>query len=209
MSDHYKFELIPLPYPYNALEPYIDTETMTLHHNKHLKTYVDNLNSTLAPYPEYHNWSLEKFLKNICFIKEDIQIAVKNNAGGVYNHNLFFSIMQGEGSELPTDGLLEAINEAFGSFDNFKTKFKKCALEQFGSGYAWLAADKNGKLRILKTQNQDTILTFDLCPIMLIDVWEHAYYLKYQNRRSEYIDNWFNVVNWKKAEENFKKCIAE
>lgn len=209
-QEHYPFQLIPLPYPYDALEPFIDKQTMIYHHDNHLKTYVDNLNKTLAPYPMYHKWSLHRLLCNIPALPKEIQTPVKNYGGGVHNHNLFFSIMGNKESKTPVGNLALAIDEQFGSYDNFKAKWKEEALSVFGSGYAWLVVDNHndnrGKLRIVKTQNQDTPMPCDLCPVILIDVWEHAYYLKYQYRRAEYIDNWFNVIDWNKAEENYNQC---
>jgi superoxide dismutase, Fe-Mn family len=199
LDDHYPFELIPLPYEYDALEPYIDTETMELHHNKHLKTYVDHLNAALKEYPQYHCWSLEELIRNSDRLPGSICTAVKNNAGGVYNHNFYFNIMGNQNNE-PTGTILSRILSCFGTFENFKADFKQAALDRFGSGYAWLACDRAGRLKIVSTANQDTVLPACLHPILLMDVWEHAYYLKYKNRRTDYIDNWFHVIDWKKVE---------
>lgn len=209
MDEHYVFELPPLPYPYDALEPYIDEETMKLHHDKHFKTYVDNLNKALAPYPKYHSWSLEKLLKNINALPFSIQTSVKNNGGGVYNHKLYFSIMGPPNDEKPFGNLGNAMTRQFGTYDDFKTKFKQSALSVFGSGYAWLVIDRMKRLKIITTANQDTPLPMGYCPILLIDVWEHAYYLKYHNRRDEYIDSWFHIINWDAAEKNYNNCISE
>ena len=199
MNGHYPFELIPLPYEYQALEPYIDMQTMEIHHNKHLKAYVDNLNSALKDYPQYHCWSLEKLILNSNCLPCTICTAVKNNAGGVYNHNFYFNIMGNKNNE-PTGKMSKAITNSFGTQEKFKEAFKQAALTRFGSGWAWLAVDLNGKLKIVSTANQDTLLQKCLSPILLIDVWEHAYYLKYQNRRAEYVDNWFHVIDWEKVE---------
>lgn len=206
MNSHYPFELVPLPYPYNALEPYISSQTMTLHHDKHLKTYVDNLNKALEKYPAYHNWPLRRLIRENCRLPFQIQAAVWNNAGGVYNHNLFFSIL-GMPEKKEQGKLENALAAAYGSIENFKEKFKACALSQFGSGYAWLVSDCRGKLKILSTLNQDTPLPYCYCPILLVDVWEHSYYLQYQNRRGEYLDRFFHVLNWDAVEQNYLNCI--
>lgn len=198
-----QFELKPLPYAYDALEPYIDKETMMLHHDKHEKAYLDNLNKAISKYPELYKMGIEGMLKDLNSIPEDIRETVKNNAGGVYNHEFFWSIMSPEKNQTPSGDLLKAINNDFQSFDNFKAKFKEAALGRFGSGWAFLVKDKDGKLSIISTANQDSPISQGLTPIISIDVWEHAYYLKYQNRRGDYIDNWWNVVNWKQAENNY------
>lgn len=198
-----QFELKPLPYAYDALEPYIDKETMMLHHDKHEKAYLDNLNKAISKYPELYKMGIEGMLKDLNSIPEDIRETVKNNAGGVYNHEFFWSIMSPEKNQTPSGDLLKAINNDFQSFDNFKAKFKEAALGRFGSGWAFLVKDKDGKLSIISTANQDSPISQGLTPIIGIDVWEHAYYLKYQNRRGDYIDNWWNVVNWKQAENNY------
>ena len=200
-----QFELKPLPYAYDALEPYIDKETMMLHHDKHEKAYVDNLNKAIAKYPELYKKGIEGILKDLDSVPEDVRETVKNNAGGVYNHEFFWSIMSPEKDQTPSGELLKAINRDFESLENFKNKFKEAALGRFGSGWAWLVSDKDGKLSIISTPNQDTPISKGLTPILGLDVWEHAYYLKYQNRRGDYIDNWWHVVNWKQVEDNFAK----
>ena len=205
MKNSYPFELLPLPYPYNALEPSIDTQTMEIHHNKHVKTYVDNLNKALENQPDYQSWSLEKLLYNLNSLPEALQTPVRNNGGGVFNHNLYFSIMAKGGKELNDGPLKEAVERDFGSVDKLKEELKQAGLTQFGSGWAWLMADKDGKLSIAKTPNQDTKIETNLTPVINMDVWEHAYYLARQNRRPEYIDNFFNVLNWEAAEENYAK----
>lgn len=207
MKETYPFKLKPLPYDYDALEPYIDRETMHFHHDKHHQTYVDNLNKTLENYPELHKKTLVELLQNLEVLPEEIQTAVRNNGGGVLNHNLFFDGMTPASTKAPEGKLAEAINQAFGSFENFKETFKKAALGRFGSGWVWLVSDENGNLKIISTPNQDVPMNLKVNPILEIDVWEHAYYLKYQNRRAEYIDNWFNVIDWKKAEEIYKHPI--
>ena len=202
-SDSSQFELKPLPYAYDALEPYIDKETMMLHHDKHEKAYLDNLNKAIAKYPELYKKGLEGILKDLNSVPKDIRETVKNNAGGVYNHDFFWSIMSPEKGMTPKGELLKAINKDFGSLDNFKTQFKDAALGRFGSGWAWLVLDNNGKLSIMSTANQDSPISQGLTPILGLDVWEHAYYLKYQNKRGDYIDNWWNVVNWNQVENNY------
>lgn len=201
MNDHYPFELIPLSYDYQALEPYIDTQTMIIHHDGHLKTYVDNLNNALKDYPQFHSWELERLLRNPERLPGKIQTAVKNNGGGVYNHNFFFYSM-GNTNNMPSSKMQKMIENSFGSLNQFVIKFKEAALSVFGSGWAWLAADPNGRLKIVTTANQDTLLRTRLLPILPIDVWEHAYYLKHQNKRADYIDDWFYVIDWRTVEDN-------
>ena len=195
----YKFQLPPLPYAYNALEPYIDTQTMELHHGRHFKTFVDNLNALLEKHPEYQSWTLEKLLLNYNWLPEEIRTPVKNNAGGLYNHDFYFAGMTGERNTSLSDELEKAISEAFGSYEDFKAAFKKQALGTFGSGYAWLVVDKDGALKIISSPNQDSPISLKMYPLMTIDVWEHAYYLKHFNKRADYVDDWFNVVDLKRA----------
>ncbi|MDR1101714.1 MAG: superoxide dismutase [Clostridiales bacterium] len=191
-QNHYPFPLIPLGYAYSALEPYIDTKTMELHHDRHLKTYVDNLNAALAPYPEFHDWSLELLLTQNDVLPDAIQTAVRNNAGGVYNHNFFFS--QLGKSPLKQGSILRSdIEQTFGSFANFKDAFTKAALRVFGSGYAWLSSDKLGSMQISTTANQSNPLELGLQPLFTIDVWEHAYYLKHYNVRADYVADFFKL----------------
>ena len=197
-KDNYQFKVEPLPYSYDALEPYISKEIMTLHHDKHYQTYVDNLNKALANYSEYQSYSLEKLLQNLDSLPKEISTAVRNNGGGVYNHKFFFEIMTPNKSQ-PTEELKKAIEKDFGSYDKFVEEFKKAAKDVFGSGWAWLVLDNNGKLSITTTSNQDSPISENLTPIIGIDVWEHAYYLQYKNNRASYIDNWMNVINWDKA----------
>lgn len=201
--DNTKYQAKELPYAYDALEPYIDKETMILHHDKHYKAYVDKLNAALDKHPDLYSYSLSDLLKNVENLPKDISEAVINNGGGVYNHEFFFNIMT-PNSTNPSGKLNDAINRDFGSFDNFKSEFSKAALNVFGSGWAWLVSDLDGKLSIITTSNQNTPLPQNLSPIIGLDVWEHAYYLKYKNERNKYIDNWFNVINWDNALENYK-----
>lgn len=195
MNDHYKFENTPLPYAYDALEPYIDEKTMYLHHDKHLQSYVDNLNEALKPYPKLHNMSLTQLILNPRLIPVPVRTKVINNAGGVYNHRFFFDGMTNLKTE-PSKKLLGAIDAAFGSFRGFQDEFINAAMSVFGSGYAWLTKNTNGMLKIITTANQNTPLTKNLIPLLTIDVWEHAYYLKHYNKRLDYIVDWSNVINW-------------
>lgn len=207
MNEHYKFINTPLPYAYNAMEPYIDEKTMHLHHDKHLQTYIDNLNSALSKYPQFQNWTLEQLIVNVPSLPEDIQTAVTNNGGGVFNHQFYFSNLANPAPAQPTGMLSDAIIREFGSYQSFKDRFKAAALSVFGSGYAWLVVNAAGQLKIITTKNQDTPLPLGLCPVINIDVWEHAYYLKHYNLRPDYIDDWFHVVNWDNADRNYMKCF--
>lgn len=192
----YKYELPKLPYDYNALEPYIDEETMRIHHDKHHATYVNNLNAALENYPRLQQRTLEDLLRNLDRIPKEIRTQVRNNGGGHYNHTLFWMVMGPNKGGKPTAELARAINSRFGSFERFKEEFNSAATTRFGSGWAHLVVNKKGDLEIISTANQDTPLELGLRPILLLDVWEHAYYLKYQNKRPEYINNWWNVVDW-------------
>ena len=199
-------ELKPLPYTYDALEPYIDKDTMVLHHDKHYKAYLDKFNDAIKDCPELYSSTIYDLLTCLDSLPSEIAKTVKNSGGGVYNHEFFFDIMTPNKSVLSGD-LEKAIIRDFGSFDNFKESFKKASLNVFGSGWAWLVSNEYGNLSIMTTANQDNPVTLNLKPIIGLDVWEHAYYLKYKNNRGNYIDNWFNVINWDKAEENFKNPI--
>ena len=190
------FELPPLPYDYNALEPYIDTQTMQLHHDKHHQAYVTNANNALQGYDQFASMSVDDLLRKINQVPESIRTAVQNNAGGHSNHSMFWNIMTPNGGGEPTGNLASAIQQVFGSFDAFKTAFNDAGTKRFGSGWAWLVLDTNGKLQVISTANQDSPLMSGMYPVMGNDVWEHAYYLKYQNRRPEYLNAWWNVVNW-------------
>ncbi|HXZ03680.1 MAG TPA: superoxide dismutase [Ktedonobacteraceae bacterium] len=190
------FELPPLPYDYSALEPYIDTQTMQIHHDKHHQTYVTNLNNALQGQDQFASTPVDDLLRNISQVPESIRTAVRNNAGGHSNHSMFWTIMKHNGGGEPTGDLASAIQQAFGSFDAFKTAFNDAGTKRFGSGWAWLVLDSSGKLQVISTANQDSPLMDGLYPVMGNDVWEHAYYLKYQNRRPEYLNAWWNVVNW-------------
>ncbi|MEI6670021.1 MAG: superoxide dismutase [Acidobacteriota bacterium] len=188
-------ELAPLPYAYDALEPVIDTMTMQVHHGKHHATYVTNLNATLEKYPELQSKSVDDLLRGLASVPEAIRTAVRNNGGGVANHNFFWTVMAPKAGGEPSGPLADAVTSAFGSFEAFKGEFKKAALGRFGSGWVWLI-NTGGKVSIESTANQDSPLSEGKNPILLFDVWEHAYYLKYQNRRADYVDAWWSVVNW-------------
>jgi superoxide dismutase, Fe-Mn family len=192
------FELPSLPYAFDALEPYIDAMTMEIHHTKHHNAYVSNLNASLEKHSNLANKSLEELVSNPDNLPEDIRTAVRNNGGGHYNHSIFWTVMSPNGGGEPRGGLAKAIEEAFGDFASFKDTFSKAAANRFGSGWAWLGF-KGGKLNVISMPNQDAPLMDGLTPILGLDVWEHAYYLKYQNRRPEYISNWWNVVNWEEV----------
>jgi superoxide dismutase, Fe-Mn family len=195
------FEVPPLPYDYNALEPYIDEETMHLHHDKHHQAYVTNANNALEG-TEWADKPVEEVLQNLQSIPEDKRGAVRNNAGGHYNHSLFWEWMSPDGGGEPDGDLAAAIDSAFGSLQDFKDKLKAAGVGRFGSGWAWLVHDGSG-LAVVSTANQDSPISDGNAPLLGVDVWEHAYYLKYQNRRPDYIDAWWNVVNWPKVAEDF------
>jgi Fe-Mn family superoxide dismutase len=200
-----KYELPKLPYAYDALEPYIDAKTMELHYSKHHQTYVDKLNEALDKHPEIADKPLEELLANPDAVPEDIRTAVRNHGGGTWNHSFFWTVM-GPVAGAPSGELADAITAVFGGFDKFKEEFVKAAAGVFGSGWAWLVVGENGKLAIASTANQDSPLAKKQKPILCLDVWEHAYYLKYQNRRPEYIGAWWNVVNWTAVEEYYSKA---
>jgi Fe-Mn family superoxide dismutase len=187
--------LPPLPYPSDALEPHIDKQTMEIHHGKHHNAYVTNLNAALEKHPELQSKSAEDLIRGINSVPEAIRTAVRNNGGGHVNHTMFWQIMGPNAGGQPTGAIADAINAAFGGFDKFKEEFKKAAVGRFGSGWAWVV-DNGGKIAIESSPNQDNPMMDGKKPVFGIDVWEHAYYLKYQNRRPDYIDAWWNVVNW-------------
>ncbi len=189
------FELNSLPYAYDALDPYIDTLTMQIHHDKHHAAYVNNLNLAMEKHPEMSSKSLEALLSDLNAVPEDIRTAVRNHGGGAWNHDLFWQVMAPKAGGEPQAGLASAIASAFGNFANFKAEFEKAAMGRFGSGWAWLVKKGNG-LAVFSTANQDNPISDGMAPLLALDVWEHAYYLKYQNRRAEYVGNWWNVVNW-------------
>ncbi|ALC91265.1 superoxide dismutase [Bacillus sp. FJAT-18017] len=190
-----KFELPALPYANDALEPHFDALTMEIHHDRHHATYVNNLNAALEGNQELAGKSVEELIANLDAVPENIRTAVRNNGGGHANHSLFWTLLSPNGGGAPTGEVAEAINSAFGSYDNFKAEFTKAATTRFGSGWAWLVVD-NGQLAVTSTPNQDSPVMEGKKPILGLDVWEHAYYLKYQNKRPDYIASFFNVINW-------------
>ena len=197
------FELPKLPYAVDALEPYIDAQTMTIHHDKHHQAYVTNLNGAIDKHPELASKSLENLLMDLNSVPEDVRTVVRNHGGGTWNHSMFWEIMAPKAGGTPKGELAKAVDSAFGSFDAFKAEFEKAANGRFGSGWAWLVKKGSG-LAVVSTANQDNPMSDGLTPILGIDVWEHAYYLKYQNRRAEYVTNWWNVLNWDAAAARYK-----
>jgi superoxide dismutase, Fe-Mn family len=198
-----RFSLPDLPYAYDALEPHIDARTMEIHHQKHHAAYIAKLNEALAKHPDQEGRDLETLLRNIDEVPEDIRTAVRNNGGGHHNHSLFWEIMGPNAGGEPTGDVGEAIRSAFGDFGSFREKFAAAATGRFGSGWAWLVADGGG-VQIIDLPNQDSPLMQGRVPILGLDVWEHAYYLNYQNRRPDYVSAWWNVVNWAEVEKRFK-----
>jgi len=199
-------ELPPLPYDYDSLEPYIDKETMVIHHDKHHKTYVDNLNKALENNKELQNKKIEELLENLDSIPQTIRTAVKNHGGGHFNHSFFWTILKKDIK--PKGEILKEIVKEFGGFEGFVAQFKQAAVTQFGSGWAWLVLNpKTKKLEIMQTHDQESPISHGKIPLLVVDVWEHAYYLKYQNRRADYVEAFVNVINWDKVNENFKAAI--
>ncbi len=197
-----------LPYAYNALEPWIDAMTMEIHHTKHHQAYIDNLNKALDKHPNLKDKPLESLLREINTVPEDIRTAVRNHGGGHHNHSLFWTIMGPNAGGEPTGALAQAIQQKFGSFSAFKEQLTNAAMGRFGSGWAWLVYTGGRELMVYSTANQDSPLMEGHTPILGIDVWEHAYYLKYQNRRGEYVNNFFNVINWKEVEARWHKAMG-
>lgn len=200
-----KFVLPPLPYAYDALEPYIDAMTMEIHHTKHHQGYVNNLNAAIEKEPSLAGKSLDYLLTHLDEVPESVRTAVRNNGGGHYNHSMFWKLMKKEGGGLPTGRVAELIAKYFGSFEAFQEEFNSKAKTVFGSGWAWACIDKDGKLVIVATSNQDCPISQGLQPILCLDVWEHAYYLKYQNKRPDYITAWWHVINWDQVEKNLEQ----
>jgi Fe-Mn family superoxide dismutase len=204
MAEH---TLPPLPYPPDALEPHIDAQTMTIHHDKHHATYVNNLNAALKEQPDLQGKSAEQLIKDIDSVPEGIRTAVRNNGGGHVNHTLFWDIMTPGGSSAPSGALADAIQAAFGGVDQLKAAVNEAATKRFGSGWSWLVVD-NGQLAVVSTPNQDSPLMEGKTPILGVDVWEHAYYLKYQNRRPDYLGAWWNTVNWDRVAQRFTEATT-
>jgi Fe-Mn family superoxide dismutase len=197
------YTLPPLPYDYSALEPHIDARTMEIHHTKHHQTYITNLNNALEKAPELQSKSLDDLLSDLSAVPESIRTTVRNNGGGHWNHSMFWVIMAPNMGGEPTGAIADAIKSSFGDFAKLKEQFNAAAMGRFGSGWAWLTADRSGKLAIESTPNQDTPIMDGRSPVMGVDVWEHAYYLKYQNRRADYVAAWWNVVNWPEIAKRF------
>ena len=197
-------ELPPLPYDYDALEPHIDARTMQFHHDKHHAGYVKNLNAALAKYPQLQQKSVEELLENLKEIPTEVRNTIRNNGGGHVNHSMFWKIMKPNGGGEPTGAIANAINDNFGSFAQLKSQFNEAGAKRFGSGWAWLVFNKNGKLEVMSTGNQDSPFSEGKYPIMGNDVWEHAYYLNYQNRRKDYLEAWWNLINWDEVNKRFE-----
>ena len=204
-----KFTLPDLPYAFNALEPYIDAKTMEIHHDKHHGTYVSKLNAALDKYPALYGEAIENLLMNLPSIPEDIRADVRNNGGGHYNHSLFWKILGVEIGSSPSPDFSEVLSTSFGSLENFQKQFEDAAVKRFGSGWAWLSLNAFGKLVVHSTPNQDSPLMEDLFPVIGLDVWEHAYYLSYQNRRADYISAFWKILNWKQAEINYRNALKD
>lgn len=200
------FTLPALPYAHDALEPHIDKQTMEIHHGKHHQAYINNANAALEKYPNLQSKSAEELIADLSAVPDDIRGAIRNNAGGHANHSFFWTVLGPNAGSPPKGDVADAINKKFGSFDNFKAEFTKAATTRFGSGWAWLCVDGKGELVVTSTANQDSPISDKLKPILGLDVWEHAYYLKYQNRRPDYVTAFWNVVNWDKVTEYYKKA---
>jgi Fe-Mn family superoxide dismutase len=201
------FKLPPLPYSFDSLEPYIDARTMEIHYTKHHQGYIDNLNAALVGHQEFHHKTVEELLARLDLLPEDIRAAVKNNGGGHYNHSLFWDWMI-KGGGTPQGKVSDEIKNQFSSFEAFKDQFNRAAKSRFGSGWAWLVVNKAGNLEVTSSANQDTPWSEGKTPLLGLDVWEHAYYLKYQNRRVDYVEAWWNVVNWGYVEDLYKNHVG-
>ena len=203
-NQHYPFVLPALPYPYDSLEPYIDEDAMYFHHDKHFKSYIDNLNKALEPYPEYHSWTLEQLLSRLLELPTGLRTDVRNQGGGVYNHDLYFDSLSPNYQTTPS-----FIVDVFGSEETWKEQMKTTAMKIFGSGFAWLVLDDKGMLQIISLPNQDNPLSKGLYPLLPLDVWEHAYRLQYQNLRNNYIDQWFRIINWDMITSRLQKANTQ
>lgn len=207
-AEVYPFVMRPLPYEYDALMPVLSEETLEFHHDRHYKTYVDNLNKILADFPELQQKSLWELLTQLEELPVAARVGIRNNGGGVFNHELYFDGMKSPAGQEPAGTLAEAILRDFGSLKQWKEQMKQAAVGRFGSGWAWLLSDRTGKLSIVQTANQDVPDLLEYTPIMLVDVWEHAYYLQYQNRRAEYVDGWFDLIHWRKAQKRYEEIAG-
>ncbi len=201
------YELPPLPYPFDALEPHIDAKTMEIHHDKHHQAYITNANNALKDHPDLAAKPVEELLANINTVPEAVRTVLRNNAGGHANHSFFWKILSAKGGGQPKGKLAADITSTFGGFDQFKEKFQAAGVGRFGSGWAWLVVNKSGKLEIISTANQDSPIMDGFKPVLGVDVWEHAYYLLYQNRRPDYIKAWWNVVNWDEVGKNYEGAV--
>jgi superoxide dismutase, Fe-Mn family len=203
------YELPPLPYSFDALEPHIDAKTMEIHHDKHHQAYITNANNALKDFPDLAAKPVEVLIADLSVVPEKIRVAVRNNAGGHANHSFFWKILGPNAGGAPTGKLAEAIDSTFGGLEPFKEKLQAAGAARFGSGWAWLVVDKTGKLEIVSTANQDSPITDGLKPVLGVDVWEHAYYLKYNNRRPEYLQAWWNVVNWDEINKRYQASLKK
>ncbi|MEX0940516.1 MAG: superoxide dismutase [Candidatus Babeliales bacterium] len=201
------FTLPKLPYAYDALEPYIDAMTMEIHYTKHHQGYVDKLNAAIEKHPSLQDKSLDYLLTHLKELPEDVRTAIRNNAGGDFNHSFFWPLMQKNGGGQPKGSIAQEITKTFGAFESMQSQFNETAKSVFGSGWAWLCLDQDGKLIVTSTPNQDSPISENLSPILGLDVWEHAYYLKYQNKRPDYINAWWHVINWDQVEDNYQSII--
>ncbi|HUB92565.1 MAG TPA: superoxide dismutase [Candidatus Saccharimonadales bacterium] len=199
------FELPGLPYGYDALEPFISSNIQHLHHDKHHQGYVDNLNKAVQKYPEWESKTIEEIIRNYAQAPDDIKNVLRNHGGGHYNHSMFWEMMSPKKEQAPSGGLLDKINESFGDYEAFRKQFSEQAVKVFGSGWQWLVMEK-GKLSLMSTPNQDSPLTQGKTPVLGLDVWEHAYYLQYYNKRPDYVEAWWHVVNWEEAAKRFEKA---
>ena len=207
ITSEYPFKLKKLPFEYNSLEPIIDTKTMQIHYNQHFNFYINKLNEVLKDYKKLQSFSLEKLIRNNKYLPIQIRNEIKNYAGGVYNHNLYFETLTSNSKGKPDGKLKKAIENSFNSLDEFVLRFKATANRQVGSSYVWLLVDKFGKIAVTSSLNQDTPINTQMKPILCLDLWEHAYYLRYNNRKQDYIENWFKIINWDKVNENYLNAM--
>lgn len=205
--ENYPFVVRPLPYEYDALTPVLDEQTLYFHHDRHYQAYVDNLNAILADYPELQKKSLKELLTGLEELPVPIRVGIRNNGGGVFNHELYFDAMRSPMGQEPTGELAKAMERDFGSQKMWQEQMEQAAVSKFGSGWAWLLTDKDGRLSVVQTANQDVPDLTEYLPLFLVDVWEHAYYLQYQNRRADYVAGWFTLINWRKAQKRYEERV--